>query len=90
MKYIIRCTCGGVKSKMESAMELLFPGEPLPEEYRGSDNITKLAKTRPNTNFSNHLLNIIKNKGRYCFYFDVDENWNVTTAYNLMTGAKIQ
>lgn len=90
MKCIVRCSCGGVKTKMEATFSLLFPNDKLPQEYRGSDNITKLAKTCPNTNFSNYLLMIIKNRGRYCYYFDVDEKYNITTAYNLMTGEKIQ
>lgn len=90
MKCIVRCSCGGVKSKMDAAMEMLFPGAQLPPEYKGKDNITKLAKTCPNTNFSNYLLTVLKRTGRYCYYFDVDDKYNITEAYNLMTGEKIQ
>ena len=44
MKYIIRCTCGGVRTKREAAMQLIAPGEPLPPEIKGSDAMRRLAE----------------------------------------------
>ena len=66
MKYIIRCTCGGVKTKMEAAMQLIAPGEPLPPEVKGGDAMRRLAAKWANTTFGNQLLVLAKTHGRNC------------------------
>lgn len=89
MKYIIRCTCGGVKTKMEAAMQLIAPGEPLPLEVKGGDAMRRLAEKWSNTNFGNHLLVLAKKHGRYCYYVEVTDNGDIKDMRDLMTGRRM-
>lgn len=87
-KYIIRCTCGGVKTKMESAMQLIAPGEPLPKEYKGHDAANALAEKYPNTNLAAFVTDIAKKRGRYCYYIEANEKGDVVDARDLLTGRR--
>ena len=89
MKCIIRCSCGGVKTKMEAAMNLIAPGEPLPSDYKGKDAIKKLAERYPNTNLSRHLDAVSKKRGRYCYYLEYTEDGDIKDFRDLMTGRKV-
>ncbi len=89
MKFIIRCTCGGVKTKMDAAMQLIAPGEPLPPEYKGKDAIKKLAAEHPNTNLSRHLTALAKKSGRYCYYIEANDKGDIVDIRDLLTGRKI-
>lgn len=89
MKYIIRCTCGGVKTKMEAAMQLLAPGESLPPEVRGGDAIMKMARKWQGTNFGNHLLVLAKKHGRYCYYIEITDKGDIKDIRDLMTGRRM-
>lgn len=89
MKYIIRCSCGGVKTKMESAMKLIAPDEPLPPEVKGGDAMRKLAEKWPNTNFGAHLLTLAKKHGRYCYYVDITDKGDIKDMRDLMTGRRV-
>ena len=89
MKYIIRCTCGGVKTKMEAAMKVLAPGEPLPPEVKGSDAIYALANQHKGTNFARHLEALAKKRGRYCYYIEADDKWDIVDIRDLLTGRRL-
>ena len=89
MKLIIRCSCGGVKTKMEAAMKLIAPGEPLPPEYKGSAKMVELAEKYPHTNLAEFLLTMSKKRGRFCYYIVTDDKYNITDARDLMTGRRL-
>lgn len=88
-KYIVRCTCGGVKTKMEAAMKLIAPNEPLPPEYKGSEKMVVLAGEHPHTPFADLLLTLSKKRGRFCYYIETDAKDNVVDARDLMTGRRL-
>lgn len=89
MKYVVRCTCGGVKTKMEAAMKLIDPDGPMPEEVKGSAACLKLAEKWPHTPFGDYLLTIAKKHGRYCIYLSVTEKGEIEDARDLMTGRRL-
>ena len=89
MRYIIRCSCGGVKTKMEAAMKLIAPYEPLPPEYKGSEKMLELAEKHPHTPFADLLLTLAKKRGRFCYYVETDAKDNVKDARDLMTGRRL-
>lgn len=89
MKYILRCTCGGVKSKMEAAMKVMLPNEPMPKEVKGGEAIAELASQYPNSAFGNHLLTLSKKHGRYCQFVEVTDKGAIIDARDLMTGRKL-
>lgn len=88
-KVIVRCSCGGVKTKMDAAMQVLAPGEPLPPEYKGSDAIRKFMAEHPNTNLSRHLEAVVKKHGRYCYYIEYNDAGDITDMRDLMTGRRL-
>lgn len=89
MKWIVRCTCGGVKTKMESAMQMIAPGEPLPPEVKGGDAIRKLAEQYPGTTLASHLLALAKKHGRYCYYIEATEKGDLKDMRDLFTGRRM-
>lgn len=89
MKYIVRCSCGGVKTKMEAAIKLLDLGDKAPEEYIGSSAMKDLAALHPHTPFGDLLLTLAKKHGRFCNYIETDAKDNVVDARDLMTGRRL-
>ena len=78
-----------MKTKMEAAMQLLAPGEPLPPEIRGGDAIMKMARKWQGTNFGNHLLVLAKKHGRYCYYIEITDKGDIKDMRDLMTGRRM-
>lgn len=89
MKWTIRCTCGGVKTKMESAMQLIAPGEPMPQDIKGKDAIRKLAGQYPGTSLASHLLAVVKKNGRFCYYVEATEKGELKDMRDLLTGRRM-
>lgn len=85
MKYILICTCFNMEKKAREAFSLLFPDEVSPEVVKGRDRLYKLANSLNNE----HIKAISKLSGRYAYYVELDENNNITSEYNLITGQRI-
>lgn len=90
MRYIVTCSCSGIKEKAMSAFSFLFPDEELPEMFVGKDNIRKLRDSIPDTNFARYLDAIAKKNGQYSYYFEVSDSGDILDNINLMTGKKNQ
>lgn len=96
-RYILRCSCGGVKSKMDAALQLMFPDTSLAvissslEEVKGMQSLVALAESSPyaHTPFSDLLLTLAKKRGRYCYYVEVNRGGEVILAKDLMTGRNL-
>lgn len=86
-KYIVTCTCSGVREKAMTAFSLLYPDEELPEMFIGKDRIRKLIEVNPGTNFCEYLKAIVKKNGQYAYMFEV-ENGDIINNINLLNGKK--
>lgn len=83
------CKCGGVKEKAEAAFKISFPGQAVPQMYKGSDAITKAASLFPGTNLNRYLTAIAKKNGRFAYYIKTDDNYDITLNYDLLIGKRL-
>jgi len=89
-RYILACSCGGMKERAAKAFKIAFPDDEMPEELVGKDNIRKLiAKYPAESNFAKQLAAIVKKSGRYAYFIEHDDEYNITALYDLMTGKRI-
>lgn len=89
VRYILCCKCDGMPKFTKDAFSLLKPGEPTPVIYSGKDEIYKLVNSLNDGNFKNYASALAKNKDKYAYLFEVADNGDIVTQYNLKTGAKI-
>ena len=83
-KYILTCSCFGMKKKASEAFNLLFPNEVLPPIIKGRDRIYQFSNEVGN----DHIKAISKLSGKYAYYIEIDGR-NILEWYNLLTGKRI-
>ena len=89
-EYIITCKCGGIDEKAKAGFELLFPGRPLPKIIRHQNIHTFLSTIPKDWIFSSYVAdNLIRNKEKFAFYFEVTPDGRIAKMYNLITGKKV-
>lgn len=90
MEVIITCKCGGIDEKAKAGFELLFPGRSLPKIIRHQNIHTFLSSIPKDWSFSTYVAdNLIRNKEKFAFYFDVSEKGDIAAMYNLISGKKV-
>lgn len=83
-KFILTCSCFGMRKKASEAFALLFPDEVLPTMIIGRDRIYKFSNEVGN----DHIKAISKLSGKYAYYIEMDGQ-NILEEYNLVTGKRI-
>ena len=84
------CTCKNVPDYTRKSFPIIFPDKKLPSMYVGGDEIRKLAESlSPSTNIYKYLLALARNKEKYSYYFEYDENGDIVAQYNLLNGRKV-
>ena len=88
-EYIISCACAEIDEKSTAAHAILFPNQETPRIVH-QNLLYKFMQTIPKSSqFYAYLdANLLKNKGKFSYYFRVD-NGEIVSQYNLMTGRKV-
>lgn len=89
MRVIAVCTCSGMKEKAVSAYKIMFPGEEVPQLYKGSNAIRDFGDKLPNTNLSRYLSAIAKKNGQFAYFIEYDDNGDIICNYDLKTGKRV-
>lgn len=89
MKAIIHCACGDMDRFSRDAFHILYPDDELPPVYGGPQKIIDFANTLPENNFSKYLKSIYRNRSRFAYYFEVDDDGNVIKQINLKSGSRV-
>ena len=89
-KRLLVCKCPGKDADAKAAFSVLFPGEPVPEVLIGRSQILTLSEQYPRTEISSQARAMARNKDKYAYYLEYDNDGMVLNKYNLMTGAKVQ
>ena len=89
-EIVVCCTCKNVPDYTKKSFPIVFPEKKLPRMYVGGDEIRKLAESLPQfTNIAKYLLALARNKEKYSYYFEYDENGDIVAQYNLLNGRKV-
>lgn len=86
-RYIIRCSCGGAKTKAETTFKLLYSNEEIPETI-SKDKARELINIVPNTDAGARLSAIVKRSGRYAYYLRFKDDGTLLDSADLMAGKK--
>lgn len=88
-KYIVCCMCGDTPSFSRDAFKLLFPGEEIPQVELQPNLYNFLPTLKRDGNFYNYVKdNLIGEKKKYSYYFEVAENGDIIDQWDLLTGKK--
>lgn len=88
-KYIICCMCGDTPAFSKDAYKLLFPNTPMPEMHTQPKLYYLLSDIKRDGNFYNYIKsNLLNEKKKYSYYFEVTENGDIVDQWNLLTGKK--
>ena len=90
MKKLLVCKCGDTPKFAKESFALLFPDTPTPDIVSGGGAINALADSLPKSEASQYLKGLSHNKERYAIYLEWDDDGHIVTAYNLLTGRRIQ
>lgn len=90
MQYIITCKCSGIDDKAKAGFSTLFPQAEMPRMVRHQDIHKLLEKLPREWQFCMYVAdNLIKDKEKFAYYFDVDDKGKIKAMYNLITGRKV-
>lgn len=88
MRFIFTCACKDQEIFVKEAYQLLFPNSPTPQIYKGT-NIYSIYEKYPNTNLATYAKALAKNKEKFAYYIETDENQDIIKQYNLKTGGRL-
>lgn len=87
---ILTCKCGDTPKFAEESFHLLFPDLPTPKPVSGSAISTVADSLSAKSEAARYIRGLIANKERYAIYLSWDLDGNILSAYNLLTGRKMQ
>lgn len=91
VRRILVCNCNDTPKFAEESFSLLFPNLSTPKVIAGDTAINAFADILPpKTEACRYIRGIANNKERFAIYLDWDDSGNIRSAYNLLTGKKIQ
>lgn len=87
---VLTCKCGDTPKFAEESFSLLFPGLPTPKIVSGSAIPTVADALPAKSEAARYIRGLVSNKERYAVYLSWDPSGNILSAYNLLTGRRIQ
>ena len=87
MRAIISCDCAQTPEYAKDAYSLLYPNTETPPLYTSFSRL--IEETPQHSNVRAYLTAISKTKRKFAYFLEWDEDGNVTTNINLLTGKKV-
>ena len=82
--------CGDTPSFSKDSFKILFPYDTVPPVELQPNLYNFLNGLKRDTNFYNYVRdNLIDTKSKYSYYFEVDEDGNVVTQWDLLKGIQV-
>lgn len=80
-KFIMVCSCSALADRARKNYIEQF-GEPLPHIYQGRDPIRELIHSLDGTNAVDYVKAVYRTN-RFAYYFELDDNHNISRVYDL-------
>lgn len=89
-KFIVCCKCGDTPSFSMTSFKLLLPDAKVPKIFL-QPNLHRDIETFPKeSNIYNYIKsNLVGNKERFSYYFEIDDDGRIVTQFNLLSGKKV-
>ena len=88
-RVVVCCDCPGIPARARAAYAVKIKGE-LPDVVEGKNSICSMAERLPHgTPISEHIRALSKNKEKFAYYFEWEEDGTITKKYNLLTGRSV-
>lgn len=89
-QFILTCGCGDTPSFARDVYEQLYPGTPVPQMISGSSNLYKLYEKYPNDgDFSRYVHSLSRNKTKFAYLVERDEDGSLTHIVDLKTARRL-
>lgn len=84
MKAILACACGSVPDYCKRSYRILFPDERVPVVYIKKKALPLLEDIPKESAMAKRIEKILRDRGRYGFYFEYNEEGEIIDEWNLL------